>query len=203
MMLAIAGGSGSGKTTVAIRLSERLKEHCALLSMDSYYVDLPPGINPGDFNFDAPSAFDFTLLKKDLMELKASRPIRIPSYSFITYRREPGLFTEMKPSSIVIVEGILVLYDPELRKLFDFSIYVETQDDERLLRRIERDMVERQRSIESIIRQYRRFVAPAYRSFVEPQKHYADIILPSGGYNEPGMEIIYNALVQKMRQSRE
>jgi uridine kinase len=199
-MLAIAGGSGSGKTTVANRLSERLKEHCTLLNMDSYYLDLQPGINPHDFNFDAPAAFDFQLLKKDLTELKRGNSIKMPSYSFITYRREPGIYFEIAPSPIIIVEGILVLYDADLRSLFDFSIYVETQDDERLLRRIERDMEERQRSIDSIIRQYRRFVAPAYKSFVEPQKHHADIILPGGGFNDAGLEMIYNALVQKMQK---
>jgi len=203
MLIGIVGGSGSGKTTVAKRLAKRLGKRCTLLNMDNYYLDLPPGQNPQDSNFDAPNAFDFRLFEGHLASLKQGQAVEMPDYSFITYRREPGIFHHVQPASVLIVEGILVLYTPNLRELFDFSVYVETPDDERLLRRIERDMNERQRSIESIIKQYRKFVAPSFKSFVEPQKYFADIILPKGGYNEAGLEIIYNAISRKIQKELE
>ncbi len=202
MLIGIIGGSGSGKTTVAKKLARLLADHCTLINMDNYYVDLPPGIQPQEFNFDSPAAFDFELFETDLKKLKNGEGIKIPDYSFITYRREPGIFTDVLPSDVIIVEGLFVLYKQSIRDLFDLSVYVETPDDERLLRRIERDMMERQRSISSIIKQYRGFVAPAFRSFVEPQKYYADIILPEGGYNEVGMEIIYGAISRKIENGK-
>jgi len=198
MLIGIIGGSGSGKTTVARKLARKLADHCTLINMDNYYIDLPPGIQPQDFNLDVPAAFDFELFESDLKKLKNRKSVKMPDYSFITYRREPGIFIDVQPSEVILVEGLFVLYKESIRNLFDLSIYVETQDDERLLRRIERDMVERQRSITSIINQYRRFVAPAFKSFVEPQKYYADIILPEGGYNKVGMDIIYGAISRKI-----
>lgn len=199
MLIGIVGGSGSGKTTVATRLAQQIGPDCTIISMDNYYVDLPPGIHPHDFNFDAPTAFDFQLFERDMASLKQGKTVQMPSYSFITYRREAGITIPVEPQEVMIVEGIFVLHQQALRDLFDFSLYVETPDDERLLRRIERDMVERKRSIQSIIEQYRRFVAPSFRSFVEPQKYFANIILPGGGFNDIGLDIIYHAIIQKMK----
>ncbi|HOO31715.1 MAG TPA: uridine kinase [Thermotogota bacterium] len=197
-MIAIIGGSGSGKTTVARKINSRLKERSTLIKMDNYYKDLPPGTSPQDVNFDSPVAFDFDLFYKHINELKNGNPVQVPDYSFITYRREPGIFHEVSPKDVVIVEGILVLYEERFRSLFDLSVFIDTPDDERLLRRIERDMKERNRSIESIIGQYRKYVAPSFKSFVEPQKYYADLILPEGGFNSVGLNIIYDATIQKI-----
>ncbi len=202
MLIGIVGGSGSGKTTVANRLAQQIGNECTIISMDNYYVDLPPGIRPHDFNFDAPSAFDFRQFEGDMKQLKEGKTVQMPSYSFITYRRETGITIPVQPSEVIIVEGIFVLHQDSLRDLFDFSVYVETPDDERLLRRIERDMVERKRSIESIIDQYRRFVAPSFQSFVEPQKYFANIILPGGGFNDVGLDIIYRAILQTTKNGQ-
>jgi uridine kinase len=201
-MIAIIGGSGSGKTTVAKKIYNRLTEHASLITMDNYYKDLEPGIIPQDVNFDSPVAFDFDLFYDHITELKNGRSVQVPDYSFITYRREPGIYHEVSPKDVVIVEGLLVLYEERFRNLFDLSVFIDTPDDERLLRRIERDMKERKRSIESIIEQYRKYVAPSFKSFIEPQKYYADLILPEGGFNSVGLNIIYDATVQKINSEK-
>jgi len=147
LLIGIIGGSGSGKTTVAKKLAKLLRNNSTLISMDSYYWDLPPGVKPKEFNFDVPSAFNFDLFERDLRALKEGKTVQIPDYSFITYRSEPGLHIQIESADVILVEGLFVLYNENIRKLFDLSIYIETPDDERLLRRIERDMGERQRSI--------------------------------------------------------
>ncbi len=196
--VAIAGGSGAGKTTVANEVVRHFEKKAICLNMDSYYKDLDAGVDPREVNFDAPSAFDFELFFKHLKTLKDGNSIEVPSYSFVTYRRDSLKTTHIEPMNLVIVEGILVLYKDEIRKLFDLTIYVDEDADERLIRRIERDTKERGRSIESIISQYRKFVAPAFRSFIEPQKYSCDIILPRGGENKIGLSIIMGALEKIM-----
>jgi uridine kinase len=199
--VAIIGGSGAGKTTVANKIIERFSDRSLCLNMDSYYRDLEPGVDPRNVNFDAPAAFDFDLFLSHLVDLKNGKPIEVPTYSFVTYRRDTSRTIHVDPKELTIVEGILVIYKKEIRKLFDLAIYVDEDADERLIRRIERDTKERGRSIESIIFQYRRFVAPAFRSFIEPQKYDCDIILPRGGENHIGLSIIKEALERMLQKS--
>ncbi len=200
--VAILGGSGAGKTTVANRIIEKFSHRAICLNMDSYYKDLELGIDPRNVNFDSPTAFDFDLFFSHLASLRDGKSIEVPSYSFVTYRRDTSKTTHIEPRDLVIVEGILVIYDQEIKKLFDLTIYVDEDADERLIRRIERDTKERGRSIESIISQYRKFVAPAFRAFIEPQKYSCDIILPRGGENHTGLSIIMEAL-ERMLQNKQ
>lgn len=202
-VVAIMGGSGAGKTTVANKIMERFTDRAICLNMDSYYKDLDPGVDPRNVNFDSPSAFDFDLFLSHLVDLKNGKPIEVPNYSFVTYRRDVSRTVHVEPQNLIIVEGILVIYKKEIRKLFDLAIYVDEDSDERLIRRIERDTKERGRSIESIIFQYRRFVAPAFRSFIEPQKYDCDIILPRGGENNVGLSIINEALERMLQKEYE
>ncbi len=199
--VAIIGGSGAGKTTVANKIMERFSDRAVCLNMDNYYKDLESGVDPRNVNFDAPAAFDFDLFLSHLVDLKNGKAIEVPSYSFVTYRRDTSRSTRVEPKDLIIVEGILVIYKKEIRKLFDLAIYVDEDADERLIRRIERDTKERGRSIESIIFQYRRFVAPAFRSFIEPQKYDCDIILPRGGENHIGLSIIKEALERMLQKT--
>ncbi|MDN5342059.1 uridine kinase [Oceanotoga sp. DSM 15011] len=194
VLVAIVGGSGSGKTSVSKCIVEHFKNRASLLNMDDYYKDLPPKINPSDFNFDDPKAFDFELFSKHMKELKNGKDIHVPVYNMVTFRRENGIFDLFRTNDLVIVEGIFVLHDDNIKELFDFSVYIDAPSDERLIRRIERDTIERGRTVESILKQYRKFVAPSFKSFIEPQKFKADIVLPEGVSNFRGMNIIINAI---------
>ncbi|OAA31241.1 uridine kinase [Kosmotoga arenicorallina S304] len=202
MLVAIVGGSGAGKTSVAVKIKEHFGDAADILSMDDYYKNLESGVDPREFNFDSPKAFDFKLFIDHLKALKAGKEIHTPIYSMVTYRRESGISKLFSPKPLIIVEGILILHTEELRELFDFSVYIDAPADERLIRRIERDTRERGRSIESIITQYRKFVAPSFKSFIEPQKYFCDIVLPDGVENAIGLKVIVNAIENMLKSYR-
>jgi len=194
VLVSIIGGSGAGKTSVTNMIFNHFMERAAVLSMDDYYKNLDPGTDPREFNFDSPRAFDFELFEEHLRSVKENKSIMVPVYSMVTYRRESGICRKFIPKPLIIVEGLLVMFKKEMRDLFDFSIYIDAPADERLIRRIERDTKERGRSIESIIEQYRKFVAPSFESFIEPQKYFCDIVLPDGAANTTGLNVIINAI---------
>lgn len=190
-VIAIAGGTGSGKSTLANRIVTQLPDHVALLTHDSYYKDNRhlSYEERCKLNYDHPDAFDNELFIRHLTALKAGQAIERPVYNFSTHLRE-DYTVRVEPRKIILVEGILVLENPELRKLYDLMIYVDTDADVRILRRITRDIRERGRTLESVIEQYLTTVKPMHEAFVEPTKRYANIIIPEGGYNEAGFDVV-------------
>ena len=192
LVLGISGGTGSGKTTIAEEITRCLgPENSVILHQDSYYLDrsLLPADERNRVNFDHPSAFDWRLLKEHLAALRAARSIQKPIYSFHTHRRLEET-AKVEPRPVLIVEGIMVLEDPELRSMMDMKVYVDADADVRFIRRLDRDIRERGRSIESVVDQYMSSVRPMHLQFVEPSKRYADIIIPEGGHNRVALETI-------------
>jgi uridine kinase len=192
LVLGISGGTGSGKTTMAEEITRCLgPENSVVLHQDSYYLDrsLLPTDARDRINFDHPSAFDWKLLKEHLTALRAARSIQKPIYSFHTHSRLEET-AKVEPRPVLIVEGIMVLEDPELRSMMDMKVYVDADSDVRFIRRLERDIRERGRSIESVVDQYMSTVRPMHLQFVEPSKRYADIIIPEGGHNRVALETI-------------
>ncbi len=190
--IGVAGGTGSGKTTVADIIKKSLRNtETAIISMDSYYKDFP-GLSLEErkkINYDHPSIFDIELLRKHLSELQKGNPIKVPRYSFDKYGRTDK-FEIVYPRPIIIVEGILLFYYDELRDFFSIKIFVDTDSDVRIIRRIKRDVQKRGRTLDSVINQYLNTVRPMHIQFVEPTKQFADIIIPRGGKNEIAMDII-------------
>lgn len=196
ILIGVAGGSGSGKTTVANNLVKAFKvEDAALVEQDAYYKELTNMTieEKAKVNFDHPDSIEFDLLKKHLEALKNGMSIDRPIYDFTTHSRKEGT-VKINPSKIIIVEGILIFAVPEIRDLFDVKIFVDTDADEMILRRIERDMNERGRSLESIKNQYLTTVKPMYLEFCEPSKRYADIIIPRGGENKVAIDMVISKL---------
>jgi len=195
-VLGIAGGSGSGKSTVVARVEAIVGPgHLALLPMDNYYKDLGdlPLEERAKTNYDHPDAFDLDLLVRHLEELLAGRPIEMPQYSFVEHARLPET-KRVEPAPVVVVEGILALYDPRIRERMDLKVYVDADPDVRFIRRLKRDIKERGRTVDSVIDQYLSSVRPMHLAFVEPTKRYADLIVPGGGMNTPALEVLASRL---------
>lgn len=191
-MLGVAGGTCSGKTTVAERLVELMgEEDIALIKLDSYYWahEDKPIEQRALVNYDHPDSFDWPLLTEHVRSLCDSRPVPVPVYDYTNFTRT-GDVRIVGPAKIVVIEGILVLYEPVLRDLFDLKVYVDTDADLRFIRRLERDVVERGRTPQSIIAQYLETVRPSHLQFIEPSKRYADVIVPHGGMNAPALDVL-------------
>ena len=196
ILIGVAGGSGSGKTTVANNLVKAFESEVAtLLEQDAYYRELTNMSleEKAKVNFDHPNSIEFELLKKHIEALKNGESIERPIYDFTTHSRKEGT-VKINPSKIIVVEGILIFDVPEIRELFDVKIFVDTDTDEMILRRIERDMNERGRSFESIKNQYLTTVKPMYLEFCEPSKRYADVIIPRGGENRIAIDMLVSNL---------
>jgi uridine kinase len=192
VIIGIAGGTGSGKTTVVRKIAEQLAEkHVIIIPQDAYYKDNSDlSLQEREkINYDHPFAFDNDLLVKHIDTLKAGKPVQMPIYSFITYTRRDETIP-LEPRDVIIVEGILILEDPRIRERLDIKVFVDTDADERLIRRLKRDIMERGRSVDSVIEQYVRVVRPMHLQFVEPTKKYADIIVPEGGDNIVAIDIL-------------
>lgn len=192
VVVGVAGGTGSGKTTVAAEILRRAgTDHIALIQHDAYYKDLSdlPMAQRTLQNFDHPDALDNDLLIAHLQELKAGRPVDVPVYDFTTHSRTSKTL-RVAPHRVIVVEGILIFADEALRNLMDVRIYVDTDADIRFIRRLERDIAERGRTMDSVIHQYLATVRPMHQEFVEPSKRYANVIIPEGGFNEVAMEMI-------------
>jgi uridine kinase len=191
-LVGVAGGSGSGKTTVAERLAELIGEpDLALLRLDAYYCDCNdvPFEERAAANYDHPDAFDWPLLLEHVAALQDGREVEVPVYDFARYERLPERVV-VAPARVVVVEGILVLYEPELRERFDLRVFVDTDADVRFIRRLERDVSARGRSVASVIEQYLETVRPSHEQFIEPSKRYADVIIPHGGLNAPALDVL-------------
>jgi uridine kinase len=189
-LIGISGGSGSGKTTIIKNITERVKEF-VFIPQDNYYKSAEniSNINITAFNFDHPDAFDTALLLDHLKELKAGRPIEMPTYDFVHHRRAEEI-EHVEPKRVVLVEGIMVFFEPEIRDMMDLKIYVDTPDDIRFIRRLQRDVTERGRTMDSVIEQYLEVVRPGHYMFIEPTKEYADIIIPEGGHNRKALRVL-------------
>jgi len=209
MIIGICGGTGSGKTTVARRILETVSsEHVAFLQHDSYYRnlgDMPLELRHS-INFDHPDALDNELFVNHVKALRAGEAIDMPVYDFSTHQRK-NESVRIEPKPILIIEGILIFVDPALREQMDVKIFVDTAGDLRFIRRLQRDVQERGRAVDMVIRQYLDTVRPMHEQFVEPSKRYADVIIPEGGYNEVGIDLISgrirNQLFQELARIRQ
>lgn len=192
LVIGIAGGTGSGKTTVARNIVKRLSlDSVAIIQLDAYYKDLSdlPPSQRENRNFDHPDSVEHERFTADLRALRAGRSVRRPVYDFTTHTRAEET-VEIAPRDIVIAEGILLFHYPDLRDALDIKIFVDTPSDIRLLRRVTRDIRERGRTLASVTEQYLRTVRPMHEEFVEPSKRHADVIIPEGGYNEIAIDMV-------------
>lgn len=192
LIIGMAGGSGSGKTTVVKALTDQLKERVVVIPQDSYYKDSShlPMEERQKVNFDHPDSIDFDLLVRHLKELKAGRSIEQPVYSYITCSRSKTETITVNPAEVIIVEGILIFCCAELRNQMDIKIFVDADDDDRLMRVMARDIIERGKTVETVIQRYSRTVKPMFLQFIEPSKRYADVIIPQGGHNKVAIDVI-------------
>ncbi|MBQ6421702.1 MAG: uridine kinase [Clostridia bacterium] len=191
LIIGIAGGSGSGKSTLTGRLQEIFGDEVTVIKHDDYYkaLDDMPFEERCKQNYDHPDAFDTPLMIEHLKMLKAGQAVDCPVYDFTIHNRSDRI-RRVSPTSVIVVDGILIFAEPELRRLFDIKLYVDTDADVRVLRRIRRDAKERGRSLDSVIDQYLNTVKPMHDAFVEPSKKYADLIIPNGGKDPVVLEIL-------------
>jgi len=202
LVIGIAGGTGSGKTTVTNRILEHLdRNRVNVIQHDSYYKDISThgGIPPEEVNFDHPDSLETDLLVRDIRTLCEGRPIEQPIYNFTTHRRLDST-KSLLPKEIIIIDGILILVEKQLRELMDIRIFVDADADERLIRRIRRDILERGRSVESVMQQYMKTVKPMHLEFVEPSKHWADIIIPRGAENSVAIDMLVTKIKTMLGQ---
>lgn len=189
-LIAIGGGSGSGKTTIVRKITEIVPDF-NFIPQDNYYksAEYISNSNITAFNFDHPEAFDNELLFLQLGLLKSGQGIDMPQYDFIHHRRKDETL-RLEPKPLIIFEGIMVFFDPKIRSLCDVKLFVDTPDDIRFIRRLERDVKERGRTVDSVVQQYLEVVRPGHYEFIEPTKIYADLIIPEGGFNENALQVL-------------
>jgi uridine kinase len=201
LIVGIAGGTGSGKTTVVNKLMQVFPNgEVVVIPQDAYYRDnghIPPEERQ-KINFDHPDSLEFSLLIRHLKQLKKGQSVEMPIYSYLTCLRAKESVT-IKPARVVIVEGILILTDPELRKILDIKVFVDADADDRLGRVIMRDIAERGRSVLMVLQRYHDTVKPSHLQFIEPSKRYADIIIPGGGENQVGIEVIVSIIEKHLK----
>lgn len=200
LIIGIAGGTGCGKTTVVNQIINELPdEEVGVVSQDSYYKDLSYMTKEerSQVNFDHPNSIDFDLLINHISQLKKGLPVDIPVYSFVEETRMDKT-VHIEPRKVIIVEGILVLSNPKLRDLFDIKIYVHADSDERLIRRLQRDMKERGHDLEKVLHRYQTDVKPMHNQFIEPTKEFADIIIPNNKYNTVAVDIVRSIINEKL-----
>ena len=198
LIIGIAGGSGSGKTTVVKAITEQLKERVTVIPQDAYYKDLShySAQQKRDHNFDHPDSIDFELLCEQLQQLKEGKSVEQPVYSYITCSRSKEETVTVHPADVIIVEGILIFTCEKVREQMDIKMFVDADDDDRLMRVISRDILERGKTVDWVIERYTKTVKPMYLQFIEPSKRYADIIIPQGGHNKVAIDII-SATIEK------
>lgn len=198
LIIGIAGGSGSGKTTVVKAITEQLKERVTVIPQDAYYKDLShyTAQQKRDHNFDHPDSIDFELLCEQLQQLKDGKNVEQPVYSYITCSRSKEETVTVHPADVIIVEGILIFTCEKVREQMDIKLFVDADDDDRLMRVISRDILERGKTVDWVIERYTKTVKPMYLQFIEPSKRYADIIIPQGGHNKVAIDII-SATIEK------
>ncbi len=203
LVIGVAGGSGSGKTTVAKAIDEAVGFASVLIDMDAYYKDQAhmTMAERRAVNYDHPDSLDIDLMVAQLESLAAGRAVEKPVYDYAAHTRSAQTVL-VEPQDVLVVEGILLFADARLRALFDIKIFVEVADDVRFIRRLRRDTVERGRSVESVINQYLGTVRPMHLEFVEPSKRWADVIIPEGGQNRVGVEMILARVEREARQRR-
>ncbi len=200
LIIGIAGGTGSGKTTVVNQILNELPEtEVGIISQDSYYKqnNNMSYEERSNINFDHPRAIDFELLVEHLQALKAGQTIDQPVYSFVTHNRTDDTVTT-HPRKVMIVEGILILTNPELREMFDIKIFVHADSDERLIRRLKRDIAERGRDMEEVLNRYQTTLKPMHQQFIEPTKAFADIIIPNDKYNTVAIDVVRAVINQRI-----
>ncbi len=202
LIIGIAGGSGSGKTTVANAILRRsAADSIAYIQHDSYYKDLSqlPPAQRATTNFDHPNSLETELMALQVRELKAGKAVDVPSYDFTTHSRRKET-TRVEPRPVILVEGILLYVDPVMRDLCDVKLYIDTDADLRFIRRLQRDIAERGRTTESVVKQYLATVRPMHLEFVEPSKRYADLIIPYESFNEVALEFVLARIEAKIRE---